>query len=213
MTDLSLPQGVTQGDAQPTHVHELSTSVTRRSVGAVLGGGVLAALAAGWLADVVSTSRSGGISRGAGAWTSFGTVAVLHAERQARLGGAPSAGGHGDHAGATPVASPEPGNHTFADVVALEVEVHNGTSDPVLLSAGQLRLRLGAQGPTVTPRDSGRAVGAIEGGATERLWISYLAPSDAGDLAAEFTDPRQDDVLRLELPSMVRRPGVAGVLS
>jgi hypothetical protein len=174
---------------------------------------VLAALAASRLGDAVNASTSSdGISRGAGAWTSFGTVAVLRAERQSRLGAATSAAGHGDHASA-PVTSLEPGNHTFADVVALEVEVHNGTSGPVLLSPGQLRLRLGEQGPTVTPRDSGRAVGAVAAGATERLWVSYLAPSDAGELAAEFTDPRQADVLRLDLPSVVRRPGVADVRS
>lgn len=212
MTDLSLAQDVTPGDALSTDLRVLPATVTRRSVGAVLGGGVFAALAASWLGKLVTTSTSEGISRRAGAWTSFGTVAVLRAERQARLGGAPSDAGHGDHA-ATSVASLEPGNHTFADVVAVEVEVHNGTGHPVLLSAGQLRLRLGDQGPTVTPRDSGRAVGAIEAGATERLWVSYLAPSDAGQLSLEFTDPRQESPLQLDLPSVVRRPGAAGVLS
>lgn len=142
------------------------------------------------------------VTRGRGSWTSFGTVAVLRAERQPRLGGDPE---HPGHAGEASL-SPEPGNRTWADRVVLEVEVHNGTDLPVLFSPGQVRLRVGSQGQTVTPEDADRSAGGLAAGATERVRISYLAPTGVSDLGAELSDPHLDDVLLLELPPVLWRP-------
>ncbi|MBO1269458.1 hypothetical protein [Arthrobacter cavernae] len=89
---------------------------------------------------------------------------------------------------------PQPENHTWGDVVVLELEVHNSRTEPMLFAPGQLRLKLGAEGSatTVTPQDSGRGPGTLAPGATELIWISYLAPPDASGLQLEYTDPQQD---------------------
>lgn len=136
-----------------------------------------------------------GAEPGAGATsTSFGSVQILRADRGPRLAGGPA---HGHVSAASP--SPAPGNHTWADRVVLEVEVRNGTADPVLFSPGQLRLRVGRDGTTVTPEDADRAPGGLEPGTTERVRISYLAPSGVSELAAELSEPGGAPVV-LDLP-------------
>ena len=107
-------------------------------------------------------------------------------------------------------ASPQPVNLTWADVVLVEVELHNSTSEPVLFSPGQLRLRLAPSSTTVTPQGYGHSAGTLAPGATEHHWISYLAPSGSSRLELEYTDPVQDRVVMLSLPpvaaSSLQRP-------
>jgi hypothetical protein len=107
--------------------------------------------------------------------------------------------GGGGSSSATPF--PQPANLTWGDVVVLELEVLNTATVPMLFSPGQLRLKL-ADGPTITPQDASRSPEAIAGGAVERLWVSYLAPSDATDFYVEFTDPLLDARLALDVPGL-----------
>jgi len=175
-------------------------------IAAVVGGGSL--IAAGQNAGTAD-----GVSRGEGVWTSFGSVRITGAERQARNpqvpGAVSSSGGHGGHGGHTVKSSTaQPANLTFGDHMMLELEVHNGLDRKVLFAPGQLRLKLGSEGPTVTNRSPGMGKVALEPGSTSHFWISFLVPSDATDLSAEFTDPWSDGgPLALELPSVLQRPG------
>lgn len=152
------------------------SDVTRRTVllaftgSAVCGAGAVALLTGG---DRDRTT----ITRGRGSWTSFGSVAVLGAHQHAAAAGA--AHPHG-HAG---------GRHeVWPNTVLTEVEVHNGTRRPVLVSPGQFRLRVGRSGPTVSYYDAERPVAALDAGMTERLWISYLAPDAPDELFLEYTE-------------------------
>jgi hypothetical protein len=90
---------------------------------------------------------------------------------------------------------------TWGDVVVLEVEVLNTAPVPMLFSPGLLRLKL-AHGPTITPQDASRSPEAIAAGAEERVWVSYLAPSDATSFYVEFTDPLLDARLALDIPGL-----------
>jgi hypothetical protein len=111
------------------------------------------------------------------------------------------ADGHSGGGGSTVTPFPQPANLTWGDVVVLELEVLNTATVPMLFSPGQLRLKL-ADGPTITPQDASRSPEAIAGGAVERLWVSYLAPSDATDFYVEFTDPLLDARLALDVPGL-----------
>ncbi|MFE4837604.1 hypothetical protein ACFRAU_23340 [Arthrobacter sp. NPDC056691] len=82
---------------------------------------------------------------------------------------------------------PQPGNFTWGDVVVLEVALTNVRSEPVLFSPGQLRLKLLPSGITVAPQDADRGPGTIAAGATEQVWISYLAPHDSVAMEIEYT--------------------------
>ena len=82
---------------------------------------------------------------------------------------------------------PQPGNFTWGDVVVLEVSLTNVRPEPVLFSPGQLRLKLLPSGITVAPQDADRGPGTIAAGATERVWISYLAPHDSVAMEVEYT--------------------------
>lgn len=199
---------------------EVPTGLTRRVFGVLVGAGVAGIIGGG---SLLSASRNAaeaeGITRGSGVWTSFGTVRIAAAERQSRmpqdLGSGRSttaatsaaASGH-DHGGASAASGAQPANFTWGDHVVLQLEVHNGMDRPVLFSPGQLRLKVGPDGPTVTNRSSGAGKGALEPGATNNFWISFLVPSDVEQLSAEFTDPWSDKApLALELPTVLRRPG------
>ena len=121
------------------------------------------------------------------------------------LGGKPD-GDHSDgHSNSDPnkvaPVSPflEPANLTWGGVVVLEVEVLNGTALPMLFSPGQLRLRI-VDGPTITPNDASRDPGPIRAGEVERMWVSYLAPSDATNFSVEFTDAPHDAEHTLAVP-------------
>lgn len=176
---------------------------SRRQLGIMASGGTfLLAGAAGALAWARSDTGTRGRP------TSFGTVEIRQAERRPRLaplaaaaGSAGLAGGH-HHGSGT---SREPGNHTWADVVLVELEVRNLQDYPILLSPGQLRLKIGADGIGVTPNGKGRPAGPIAAGATERFAISYLAPSDTNKISAEFSDPWNQRIVALELPPVRNR--------
>ncbi|ABM10581.1 hypothetical protein AAur_pTC10170 (plasmid) [Paenarthrobacter aurescens TC1] len=199
---------------------EVPTGLTRRVFGVLVGAGVSGIIGGGsLLAASKNAAETGGISRGSGVWTSFGTVRIAAAERQSRLpqdlsadssataASSAPASGH-DHGGGSAGSGVQPANFTWGDHVVLQVEVHNGMDRPVLFSPGQLRLKVGPGGPTVTNRSTGTGKGALEPGATNNFWISFLVPSDIEQLSAEFTDPWSDgDPLPLELPTVLRRPG------
>jgi hypothetical protein len=194
---------------------EVPTGLTRRVFGVLMGAGIAGIVGGGSLiAAGQHADNDGGISRGEGVWTSFGSVRINAAERQARNPQVPGAdhaaanaqGGHGGHAVASKTA--QPFNLTWGDHMMVELEVHNGLDRKVLFSPGQLRLKVGADGPTVTNRGPGTGKGALEPGSTSHFWISFLVPSDVQDISAEFTDPWSDGgPLALELPEVLQRPG------
>ncbi len=107
--------------------------------------------------------------------------------------------GHGDgpHPG-----WPQPANFTWGDVVLLEVAVQNGRSEAVLFAPGQLRLKLMQSGITVTPQDFSTGPGIVAAGATEHVWVSYLAPFDALEMELEYTDPEREGTASLALPAL-----------
>jgi hypothetical protein len=94
---------------------------------------------------------------------------------------------------------PQPANFTWGDVVVLEVALTNTSPAPVLFSPGQLRLKLLPSGITIAPQDADRGLGTIAAGATEQVWISYLAPHDSVAMEAEYTG-LDDDARSLALP-------------
>lgn len=157
--------------------------ISRRGFVAVLGGGAVASGAAvstwvaGWPEDLRVRSR------GRGRWTRFGTVAVLGATRRELVGA--DVGAHSHHAASTSVSA----DRTWSSRVEVEVEVHNGTDRPILVSPGQFRLRVGNTGPTVSPYDAGWPVGPLAPAATVASWVSYLAPDGDAELWVEYVDP------------------------
>ena len=124
------------------------------------------------------------VTRGRGRATSFGSVAVLGAVRRARNGEATPTG----HADRHAPGGHDPGDgHGWPDLVRVTVEMHNGTAHPLLASLGQFRLRVGTDGPTVTPFAWQHDPGALAPRSTRTSWIDYLAPPD-DDLSVEFED-------------------------
>ncbi|WP_262103754.1 hypothetical protein [Arthrobacter sp. Marseille-P9274] len=115
----------------------------------------------------------------------------------------PAATGHG-HGGAIPgLRWPQPENHTWGDIVLLELEVANTGSAPMPFSPGQLRLRPAGNAMSTSLQDSGRDAGPLAPGAVEHVWVSFLAPETAGRFIVEFTDPLQDSVAELRVPELV----------
>ncbi|MFE4544890.1 hypothetical protein [Arthrobacter sp. NPDC056727] len=94
---------------------------------------------------------------------------------------------------------PQPGNFTWGDVVVLEVALTNTSPGPALFSPGQLRLKLLPSGITVAPQDADHGPGTIAAGATEQVWISYLAPHDSVAMEVEYTG-LDDEARTLALP-------------
>ncbi|MFL4476794.1 hypothetical protein ACIPUB_00785 [Paeniglutamicibacter sp. ORCA_105] len=115
-------------------------------------------------------------------------------------------GGHG-HGGGSAVpslpGSTEPMNLTWPDVVVLEVNIRNDGQEPVLFSPGQLRLRLAGTETTITPQDSDHTTGTVAVGASESIYVSYLAPRTGVGLQLEFNDVQRDERLALDLPVMM----------
>lgn len=169
------------------------SELSRRSV-VLMACGSAASLAA---VAVWNERRGGTLTRGRGAWTSFGSVAVLGSRREAFV-----VTGHGGHAGDT-----RHGGHAGGtDLVRVEVEVHNGRAAPLLFSAGQFRLRFGARGVTVTPFDVGEPPAAVAGRSTRRTWVSYLVPREVRDWQVEFTEAGPSRVVAVPAASAVN-PG------
>ena len=151
-------------------------TMSRRSAFVALGGSALSGIATGaWFrrGPAVAASAAGRGAPGTGA------VAVLAARR----GTVGAAGGDG-HGGHTGVGSS--GHHGWSGTVVADLEVHNPSRRPLLVSPGQFRLRIGRTGPTVSFYDSERAVGVLSAGASVRMWISYLAPPEATELSLEY---------------------------
>ena len=140
------------------------------------------------------------ITPGAGTATAFDGAPRL--ERAAHHEPAsPATHGHDD--GTVPDSGwPQPANLTWGDVVLLEVALTNNLSDPVLFAPGQLRLKLLPSGVTVTPQDFNHGPGLIAAGATEQLWISYLAPHDSLEMEIEYSDPELEGTRSVRLPAL-----------
>lgn len=171
------------------------SQLSRRSMVAVLSGGVLVSAVATRLVLDGWSSRPAQVTRGRGADTAFGSVAVLgsHRSRRERMAA------H-EHAGAAAH------DRSWPDVVRVDVEVHNGRRRPVLMSPGQFRLRVGRDGPTVTPYAAGRVPGALGPRSTTRTWIDYLAPGDASDLWVEYAEAGAATLLAVPLRPDGSRP-------
>jgi hypothetical protein len=171
--------------------------LSRRHLLAALAGTALAAGAAGAVVAGAPDGPAGGRatpSRGRGAATSFGSVAVVGALRAPR----PDDGGHLHGDGQAPSGALL--DSTWSDTVRADVEVHNGLDRAVLMSPGQFRLRVGRDGPTVSPYAVGSVAGPVAPGATVTTWVTYLAPAGATALSLEYTDTGRPGVLRLALP-------------
>jgi hypothetical protein len=111
---------------------------------------------------------------------------------------------HGGHGGAVPgLRWPQPENHTWGDIVLIELEVHNVGTEPVPFSPGQLRLRPTAGGFSTSLQDADRDAGSLAPGRPERMWVSFLAPESAGRFLVEFTDALQDTTVELRVPELV----------
>ena len=190
---------------EPLPDPQTSRGVPRRYVVGLLCGSVVAAAGApalirgGGAPDVaggIAGSKRAVLSRGRGTWTGTGTIAVLGLTRCACIGHP----GRADHHSAVDT-SVHPRHRVWPDVVTLDVEVHNGLASAVLFSPGQLRLRIGPDGPTVTPLAAGFSPGPAAGGSTSRTWVSFLAPADATDLHLQYSEPATPDVMVLALPA------------
>jgi hypothetical protein len=143
------------------------------------------------LAAAASRMNAGG---GAGGGTQIRRVSTTEE---------PRVDGHGHDSGMLGDPSwPDPVNLTWADVVLLDVHLHNAGSVPVLFSPGQLRLKLRSSATTITLRDSDRDPGPIAPHASEQILISYLAPRDFPELELDYSDEQQDRTYRLALPTM-----------
>lgn len=166
--------------------------------------GSLSVVNAGRLARLDAQGRPATKSLAAAAShvTGPGAVAPLSgASRRGPGGQGASLAVHTHDGGVLPDSGwPQPANFTWGDVVLLEVALTNSRPEPVLFAPGQLRLKLVPSGITVTPQDFNRGPGAIAAGATERLWISYLAPHDALGMELEYSEPEQDGTMSLALP-------------
>lgn len=151
------------------------------------------AAGAGALAVVRAGDHSGpSISRGRGVWTATGTIAVVGAHRDVRTAppGHEAADGLGHPAGTA----------LWSDVVTADVELHNGLDRAILVSPGQLRLRLADS--TVTPVSAGFRAGPLAAGGTLASWISYLAPSDARRMSLQYVEPGARAPMVLALPGL-----------
>ncbi len=108
--------------------------------------------------------RSGSVSfrvatRGRGRWTRFGTVAVRVA------GHAPDGG-----------------------LLVVDVEVHNGSDRPLLLSPDQFRLRSGGD-PAIPYKMAGWPGDHLAAGGTLRSWVGFRMPFGADDPWIEYQEP------------------------
>jgi hypothetical protein len=205
--------------------------LSRRQFGLLIGGGAVLLAAGGAFGIYARTRTGAAppaaTSFGSLQLLRAGRLARLGADGQAafasgesalaRLAAGPAAGPAGgagarqqpvhDHTGSAPGQSipgtrwPQPENHTWGDVVIVELQVHNSGAEQMLFAPGQLRLRAGLAPATITAQDAGRPPGAIGPGETVLTWISYLAPQEAAEFQLDFTDPLDDTAISLPLPA------------
>ncbi len=188
-------------DLMPGEAADRPDGLSRRVFGVLLGTGAVGT-AAGWGVVVAS----GGTEE---VPTSFGSVRIAAAERQARLVGAggahPSA--HSTMGAAPPGALSQPFNHTWGEHLAIRLDVRNTSESDVLFAPGQLRL-LVSETTTVTNRAADVSKILLTANSQHSLWISFLVPIGASGLAAQFTDPWGGPApLALALPRISLRPG------
>lgn len=164
----------------------------RRLVALLFGGAFASGVATHLLFDSFGANGRRPVSRGRGAPTAFGSVAVLGSRREALPQATAVVHGHGVDGAVLP-------DWTWSDMVRVDVEVHNGTDRELLMSPGQFRLRVGRDGPTVTPYDAELAPGPLAAGATATTWVSYLAPAEATELWVEYSEAGASDVLETRL--------------
>lgn len=196
-TDEIAPAPQDAADLMPGEAADRPNGLTRRVFGLLIGTGAVGA-AAGWSV----LSAAGGTEE---VPTSFGTVRIAAAERQARMVG--TAGGHAAHGAASAGASAQPFNHTWGEHVAVRLDVRNTSEHNVLFAPGQLRL-LVSRTTTVTNRAAEVSKISLAAGTQRSLWISFLVPSGATGLAAHFSDPWGGPApLVLALPRISLRPG------
>lgn len=189
----------------PGEATDRPNGLTRRVFGILIGAGAIGT-AAGW--SIVSAAGAT-----AEVPTSFGSVRITAAERQARLGtgartGAHTSGGHTESGSATSGEAAQPFNHTFGEHLAVKLEVRNTSARNVLFAPGQLRLALTPTTTTLTNRAADVAKISLAPGTTRNVWMSFLVPIGASNLAAQFTDPWGGTApLALTLPRISLRPG------
>jgi hypothetical protein len=126
-------------------------------------------------------------SRAGGEWTSFGTVALLGWSRRSLAASHDHAAGGHVHGGAATVLVPSAVHGAWTDAVSVDLQVHNGTKEPVELSPGQFRVRVAGGDVTVSLYGADRPAGPIAAGSTATFRIDYLVPP-AGGLSLEFAD-------------------------
>ncbi len=188
--------------------------LTRRVFGALAGSAL--ALAAG----AVVTAGVTGSATPQGTTVSFGHLRIRAAELQARLGTAgddavgdgaaqmSNTAGHGTHGTTSIGGTAQPANFTWGSHLVLTLDIWNETAQALRITPGQLRIRIGVEGPSITNRASGGETGPLEAGGRARMWMSFLVPTDARGFIAEFADPWKDSApIRLALPTVYRRPG------
>ena len=184
-------------DLMPGEAADRPDGLTRRVFGILMGTSALGT-AAGW--GIVSAA--GGTEE---VPTSFGSVRIAAAERQARLVGA--VGAHSAHEAASAGASAQPFNHTWGEHLAVKLDVRNTSERNVLFAPGQLRIMV-TKTTTVTNRGADVSKILLAAGSHRSLWISFLVPSGASGFAAQFTDPWGGPApLVLAIPRISLRPG------
>lgn len=178
--------------------------LSRRAATLGLGGTLVSGVAtAAYLSGGSGRDRPSGSrapTRGRGARTAFGSVAVLGATWQPPPGD-DAVHQHGDRP--LPEDAAEPGGHgIWPQAVLVGVQVHNGLDRPLLFSPGQFRLRVGPNGPSVTPYAAEGPSQGLAARTTLTTWVSFLTPDGADDLAVEFTETGAEDVLSIALDSI-----------
>lgn len=162
------------------------TEISRRDIIVAVGGSAATAAAAGVL--LVGSRPSHRPTRGRGHRTSFGSVALLGTSRLVLAPAGTASHGHasGHAVSQEPVASAVHG--AWTDAVVVDLEVHNGLRRAMELSPGQFRVRVDADGPTVSLYSADRDAGPVAAGSTTKLRIRYLVPPPDRLLSLEFAD-------------------------